>query len=307
MQRLIFALALFFSPLASANVVNVEFKFTPYTGDLKQDHVDTVPGKARVFLNNVLYAEQDIEKQTEPVLFDDREIGPSVWVPMNSAGPVLRKGKNTVRIEFEPTDPGLTYQTQLSWAEVTDQTSESESASGSSVSTNQSGEGMDSKRASGKVVFERAFNADFATDRPWHHYPAISALSDTDKQQLAAAVTARAAGFKPGFADAYKMLEGQPNMDLAAIKKSKCLDGAYAVGVRVTAPSADQLEYSLTGNPEVVVERKGGALFETGNPQLFMKIRGEENQMCAAMVLSVTYPPRLSFVRTPGGAWEAVY
>ena len=82
---------------------------------------------------------------------------------------------------------------------------------------------------------------------------------------------------------------------------------SYAVGVRVTAPSADQLEYSLTGNPEVVVERKGGALFETGNPQLFMKIRGEDNQMCAAMVLSVTYPPRLSFVRTPGGTWEAVY
>ena len=101
-----------------------------------------------------------------------------------------------------------------------------------------------------KVVFERAFTADFATDRAWHHYPAISALSETDKQQIAAAVTARAAGFKPGFADAYKMLVGQPNMDLAAVRKSKCLDSAYAVGMRVTAPSADQLEYSLTGNPE---------------------------------------------------------
>jgi len=100
---------------------------------------------------------------------------------------------------------------------------------------------------------------------------------------------------------------GAANFDLAAIKKSKCLDSAYAVGVRVTAPTADQFEYSLTGNSEVVVGRKGGPLFAAGAPELFGKIKGDDNQMCAGMVISVTYPPRLSFVRSPAGTWEVVY
>jgi hypothetical protein len=299
---MLIALMLLWPALVSAEVVNVEFKFTPYTGDLKEDHVQTVPGKAQVYINNILYAEQSVEQEQTPVMFDDREIGPSVWVPMNSAGPILRRGKNSIRIEFLPTDAKAPYNAQLSWASVTDQTTETENSS-----TNQSGEGMDSKKASGKIVFERDFTADFAADRAWHHYPPVTALSDADKQQLAAVVAARAAGFKPGFVDSYKMLEGQANFDLAAIKKSKCLDSAYAVGVRVIAPTVDQIEYSLTGNPEVVVGRKGGALFDTGKPELFGKIKGDDNQMCAGMIISVTYPPRLSFVHTPAGVWEVVY
>jgi len=307
MQKVMAVLMLVGSSMVSAKVVNVEFKFTPYTGDLAQEHVQTVPGKARVFINNVLFAEQDVEKQTVPVLFDDREVAASVWVPMNSAGPVLRHGKNSIRIEFLPSDPAGPYSGQLSWASVTDQETETENESGSTTSTNQSDEGMDSRKGPGKIVFERDFNADFAVDRPWHHYPAVTVLSDADKQQLAAVVAARASGFKPGFVDTYKMLEGQEGIDLAAVKKSKCLDSAYAVGVRVTAPSADQFDYALTGNPEVVVGRKGGALFDDGKPGLYGKIKGDDNQMCAGMIISVSYPPRLSFVRTPAGSWEVVY
>jgi hypothetical protein len=307
MYKLLIAAMLVWSSLVSAKVVNVEFKFTPYTGDLKEDQVQTVPGKARVFINNMLYAEQDVEKEMVPVIFDDREIAASVWVPMNSVGPVLRKGKNSIRIEFVPSDAKAPYSAQLSWASVMDESTEVENSPGSSTSTNQSGEGMDNKKASGKLVFERDFVADFAADQPWHHYPAVTALNDVDKQQIATAIAARAAGFKPGFADSYKMLEGQEGVDLAAIKKSKCLDSAYAVGVRVTAPSADQLDFQLTGNPEVVVTRKSGPLFDTGSPALYGKIKGDDNQMCAGMVISVSYPPHLSFIRTPAGAWEVVY
>ena len=307
MQRLLIALMILWPVLASAEVVNVEFNFTPYAGDLKEDHVQTVPGKAQVYINNVLYAEQDVEAQTVPVLFDDREIAPSVWVPMKSVGPILRKGKNSIRIEFQPSDAKAPYNAQMSWASVTDQTTEVENSPGSSTSTNQTGEGMDAKKGPGKIVFEHEFSADFAADQAWHHYPAVTALSDADKQQIAAAVAARAAGFKPGFADAYRLLEGQENFDLAAIKKSKCLDSAYAVGVRVSAPTIEQMEFALTGNPEVVVGRKGGTLFDAGGPELFAKIKGDDNQMCAGMVISVTYPPRLSFVRNPSGRWEVVY
>ena len=39
MRNMLAAFLLLSSPLASADVINVEFKFTPYTGDLKQDLV----------------------------------------------------------------------------------------------------------------------------------------------------------------------------------------------------------------------------------------------------------------------------
>ena len=63
--------------LAAAGVLNVEFKFTPFTGDAaKEDHVESVPGQARVLLNGVPYADQPVQKQTLPVLFDEHEVFP---------------------------------------------------------------------------------------------------------------------------------------------------------------------------------------------------------------------------------------
>lgn len=86
MHEIAVTLLLLWSSPASAGVLNVEFKFTPYTGDQKQDHVETVPGKAQVFINNVLMADQEVGKEMVPVLFDDREIAPAVWVPVESLG-----------------------------------------------------------------------------------------------------------------------------------------------------------------------------------------------------------------------------
>jgi hypothetical protein len=307
MHKVAVALMLCWSSLASAGVLNVEFKFTPYTGDLKQDHVETVPGKAQVFINNVLMADQEVGKEMVPVLFDDREIAPAVWVPVESLGPVLRKGNNKIRIEFQPSDAKAPYHAQLSWASVMDQSTEEESASGTVKSTNQSGEGTDAKQATGKVVFERDFVADFAADLPWHHDPPITALSDADKHQLAELVTARAGPFEPGFADIYRSLEGKEGIRVAEIKKAKCLDKAYAAGIRVAAPTFEQLDFVVTGGPEVLVQRKSGALYDLGGPKAFERIKGDETQMCAGVALSIAYPPHLAFVRTPAGAWEVVY
>lgn len=47
MRRMLPVLAVLWPSLVLAAVLNVEFKFTPYTGDLKEDHVDSVPGTAR--------------------------------------------------------------------------------------------------------------------------------------------------------------------------------------------------------------------------------------------------------------------
>src|SRR6185369_12718474 len=104
-MRALLVLAIVLAPaLVSAKVLNVEFKFAPYVGDSKSDKVETVAGTARVFLNNVPIGEQEVQKQEVPVMFVEREIAAAVWVPVESLGPAVRRGKNTFRIDFEPTD-----------------------------------------------------------------------------------------------------------------------------------------------------------------------------------------------------------
>jgi hypothetical protein len=300
-------LILFWSSLASAEVVNVEFKFTPYLGDpAKSDQVETVPGNARVFINNVLLAEQEVRKDKVPVLFDEREISPSVWVPANSLGAALRKGKNTIRIEFVPTDAKKPYNAQLRWLSVMDQSSE-KSEGGRYEATNQSGEGHENKKAKGKIVLQREFVADFAADLPWHHYPPVASLSDEDKRSLALLVKKRAEAFKPGFANIYKLLPKDRSLDLNEIKKGKCLDKAYAAGIRVAAPDLNQLDFATTGNPEVVVRRKDGAALYPFDEKSFARIKDDDARMCATIVLSMAFPPRLVVVRSPSGAWEVAY
>jgi hypothetical protein len=308
MRKIAVILLLLWPSLAVAGIINVEFKFTPFIGDpAKADQVETVPGKAMVFINNVPVAEQEVAKKIVPVLFEEREIAASVWLPAQSLGPVLRKGKNRVRIEFEPNDPKAHYRAQLRWASVTDRTMKSEDTTGGVRETNQTGEGVDDRKAVGRVVFEREFVADFAADLPWHHYPPVTKLSNEDRKDLARIVKERADAFKPDFAEAYRMLGSNPNIDLAEVRKTGCLDKAYAVGVRVASQPTDQVDFVLTGNPEVVVQARAGSLYYPADPKAFDRIKDDNVQMCVMMIVSVLYPPRLIAVRTTSGKWEVVY
>ena len=134
-------------PLTRAAVINVEFKFTPFVGDpAKDQEVMTVPGKAVVLINNVTIAEQEVRAEKSPVLFDEHEVSAAIGVPMSSAGPVIRKGKNKIRIEFTPDDAGKAYRAQLRWASVTDEAKE-EVEPGSVKTTNQANEGVDDRPA----------------------------------------------------------------------------------------------------------------------------------------------------------------
>lgn len=306
MKNLALVLFLLCPVVASAEVLNVEFKFTPYTGDTKNDQVDSVAGTARVFLNGIPVAEQPVTAQSLPVLFDAREIGPAVWVPVASLGPAVRKGKNSIRIEFEPTDATAPYKAQLRWATVTDQTSRTENGEGQVSETNQSGEGGEEKPGKGKVVFEREFTADFAKDLPWHHYPAVTSLDDKDRQALAELVKTRGDLYKPKFDGIYALLATRPGVEVERVRKAKCLDAAYKAGVRVPAPPADQLDFVAGGTPEVVVRRKGGDLF-TFDPAQFKRIKDGDTQMCAGMVLEMVFPRQMVVVRSPAGAWELAY
>lgn len=303
----IMAFTLLWSSLASANVINVEFKFTPFTGNpAKENQVETVAGRAKVFINNVVMADQEVTKEMVPVLFEEREIAASVWVPIAGIGPRLRKGKNIIRIEFEPNNSKAPYSARLMWASVTDHTT-TEGNAGRYKATNQSGEGAETKAATGKVVFEREFVADFAADLPWHHYPPVTTLSNEDKQLVTTLINERAKAFKPNFEGVYRLLEGKENIQLAEIRKAKCLDKAYTVGIRVGTPPPDQLGFVTTGNPEVVVQRRNGDLYNLGGREQLERLKGDELQMCVGMTLFMAYPPRLAVVRTPSGDWQVVY
>lgn len=294
-------------PLTRAAVINVEFKFTPFVGDpAKDEKVTTVPGKATVFINNVPFAEQEVREEELPVLFEEHEVAPSLWIPMSSVGPVVRKGKNKIRIEFTPNDATKSYRAQLRWASVTDAVTE-ETEPGQGRSTNQTDEGVDERKAcKGKVIFEREFTADFALDLPWHRYPAVSSLTEEDKQRIAALLKTRAEWFQPDFAALYKALEEAESLKVDDVRKAQCLEAVYKAGVRVSAPQAGELDFTTTGGPEVVVTKKQGSLFGL-DEKTFAPIKDEETQMCAGMALSVIYPGKLMVVRPPDGAWKIVY
>jgi len=302
MLRIMTALLLFWTAAASAEIVNVEFEFTPFTGDVAEESVQAVPGVAHIFLNNVPIADQEIAAEEMPVMFDERKVSPSVWVPVGSLGPAVRKGKNTLRIEFEPEDAKLTYEARLHWSTVTDQTTQDETSS-----TNIGDSGVDVKKGPGPVTFEREFTADFVDDLPWHHYPPVKTLSPADRDALAGLLDARIELFKPDFSGIYAILEEDGQIKVDEVKKAKCLDALYDAGLRIGATKPGNIEMVTTGGPEVVVRAKDGMLFAPEDMSILEKITDEDTQMCAGLALFAVFPPRLVVVKSPQGTWEVAY
>jgi hypothetical protein len=298
-------------PLSSpAAVINIEFKFTPFIGDpAKSASVEIVPGKVSIYMNNIPIAEQEVTKKEVPVLFEEREVAAAIWLPVKSLGPALRKGKNKIRIEFNPADTKLSYRVQFRWASVTDQITKTEDETGKVRETNQSNEGVDDKSVTGHVAFEREFAADFAADLPWHNYRPVTELNDADKKSLSILVKEREKAFQPDFGAAYKIIENnKQGIDPVEVKKAKCLETGYAAGVRVASQPADRLNFIATGNPEVVIQGKTNSLYYLLDPESFDRIKDENVQMCISVIFfSILYPPRLVVVRNPSGKWEVVY
>jgi len=307
LKRCLLVLGLLIATEVSAAVINVEFNFTPFTGDpATADHVQTVPGHAVVYMNNILVAEQDVEQGEAMVLFEERQIAASIWLPTESLGGMLRKGKNVVRVEFEPADAKQSYRAQLRWAQVLDETTESDE-DGKSSATNQGGEGVDDRKVTGRVVMEKEFQADFAADQPWHHFPAVTTLTEADRKQILALLAGRAAAFRPGFETIYEILESNRGIDLSALRSAKCLEAGYEAGIRIVPVPVDAIEMMTTGQAEVVVHSKDGQLFVPENPAVLEKITDGDTQMCIGMALFGVYPPRLMVVKSKDGTWSVAY
>ncbi len=292
--------------VAPAAVMNVEFEFTPFTGDpAREQEVTAVPGEARVLINNVPVIEQVITAEKLPVSAE-HVVAAAVSVPMSSVGPVIRRGRNKLRIEFVPNDSQKTYRALLRWEEVTDQALEEAGAAGEEAASKLAHAQVDDRsEVQGKVVFEREFTADFAFDLPWHHYPPITSLGEEDKQKLAAVLKKRAEWFKPDFSALYQALEDNESLKAGDVRKAQCLESAYRAGVRVTAPEVGDLDFTTTGGPEVVVTKKKGALFGL-DETMYALVKDEETRMCAALALSMIYAGKMIAVRKSDGTWEIV-
>lgn len=290
---------------AAAGVINVEFKFTPYTGDpVNTDAVETVPGRAVVYLNGIPAGEQEIGQEEVPVLFSERDIAAAVWVPTESLGALLRKGKNNFRVEFTPADPKAKYTARLAWASVMDEATESED-DGTHSSTNMAGEGRDEKAVTGPLIMDREFQADFAEDRPWHHFPAVAALTPDDRKTLESLVQARLDAWAPDFSALYALLEGNEQFDVAALRESGCLARAYEAGARIAAAKGADLEMTTTGSAAVVIRAREGQLYSPADMAPFEKIEPDD-QMCVGAALSGLYPPRLVVAKNADGAWVVI-
>jgi hypothetical protein len=218
MRKALLALILVWGECATAAVINFEVQFTPFTGDIAKSEVQTVAGKASVFLNNVPIAEQDVEKKSVPVLFDNREIAPAVWVPVKSLGGLVRKGKNTLQIEFVPSDANAAYQSRLQWNEVNDHgPGAAQRRIGHFDEPRRRRNGDEEEPGQGRL---RKGIRRRLRDRAAVAQVPVGRLAQRRRQAEARAlVKERADAFKPKFEAIYQILGSKPEIQVAEIRK----------------------------------------------------------------------------------------
>lgn len=83
-------------------------------------------------------------------------------------------------------------------------------------------------------------------------------------------------------------------------------EGIGAFADELESRPADRIEFATFGKPELLVRATQGRLFAL-DPKAFAKIKGDDMQTCAEMVLSMAYPPRLIVVRKADGGWQSAY
>jgi hypothetical protein len=272
----------------SAEIVNAEFGFDMYTGDRsKQSKLKAVPGRMRVFFNDISFRNQKSFDRELAVMSGNIMSGNGIFV--SRAGPIIRKGKNSIRVEFEATDSNVEYNATLAW------TFSNYDQSGVSKT-----DGTDTKTGKGKITITKEFTAPFAEDLPWHHYPSVQTLTETDKQSIAAVLQTLADAFKPNFAPIYARI----GSEAAEIRGMGCIENAYAQGVRMRAASLDQLTFDLTGTPEVTVRGKGVRLFVPNDAKFWDKVN---NDICLMTMFDSAFASVLHVVKSPAGVWQIVY
>lgn len=306
-------------PAASrADAVNVEVSFTPYPGELGQaTEVRTVAGRVELVLNGVPMLDTPLEARKALVMGSGPsgpELSPAFWLPVRGLQPVLRRGPNRLQLRFTPQDGRIHCESQFRWVVVSDRTTTTTTAEGTSLSTNQVAEGGERRQSQGPVTFEHRFEAPFASAEPWHDAPPIQALEPADRTVILALLARRAALFSPDFSAAYAYLAALPSdrglrLDVPAMRRERCLERGHAAGVRLLAPAPDQVRLITTGSPVVVARGAGPSLFPLANlpgSEARLAALPDDVGLCVAVVTGVLSPPQLLLVKGPHGQWRVL-
>ncbi|AXK39482.1 hypothetical protein DWG20_08565 [Crenobacter cavernae] len=151
------ALLLGASALAQAEV-NMEFKFTPFVGaENEAGKIEVMPGTARIYVNGALHSERKLAKAS--VLADGGGVAPSLSLPVSSLGEKLKRGANTLRVEFRPADANKRYRVQFGWAAASDSIGAADDAGRRRSGNQASSTGRQTRDAVGPVAFESRFSA----------------------------------------------------------------------------------------------------------------------------------------------------
>ncbi len=301
---------------ALADTVNVEVSFTPYPGEPGQaTEVRTVAGRVELVLNGVPMLDNPLEARKVLVMGtgpSGPELSPAFWLPVRGLQPVLRRGANLLQLRFTPEDGRIRYVSQFRWVVVTDRTTTTTTAEGATVSTNQAAEGGEQRESQGPVSFEHRFEAPFARAEPWHSDPPVVTLEPADRSAILALLARRATLFAPDFSAAYAYLAALPadrglRLDVAAMRRERCLERGHAAGMRVLAPAATEVRLITTGSPVVVARGVGPSLFPLANlPGTEPRLAAlpEDVSLCVAVVTGVLSPPQRLLVKGQDGQWR---
>lgn len=301
---------------AGAKPVSIQFRFTPYLRAASDaEAVTTLPGVVELELNGVPMSEGPLEQKSALVMNRDDigiEVFPALWLPASQLQPLLRRGDNLLRIRFTPKDGGVTYRSQFRWAVIDDEITTSTTAKGSEVTTNHSGRGGEDREVRGPLSVQHAFQAPFARVEPWHDAPAITALEPGDHAAILALISERAALFTPDFDAAYRFIASQPTdrgltIDVPEVRRLRCLETGYSIGMRVAAPAEADVRLITTGSPVVVARGTGDYLFRFPNQEgTVERWNAESNEVgfCFVVTFNSLFPNQFLLVKGKDGQWQ---
>lgn len=293
--------------VAHAAVSGLEFSFSPYLGNPDQnDAIMLVGGEARIYVNGLPHIEVEVRERKHVMNSAGRDITPAaVIIDVASFGTLLRKGRNTLRVDFFPADYKRAYTVELRWTPVGDATTGPRAAKGAAARgpVEPSRERINARSA---VRIEREFDADFATGRAWHQYPAVTALSDADREQIRALLVQRLHALQPGFGVFYAWL-ARNNFVVAEIRKDRVPEKIQAAGLLVRMADTGRLEFLIGPGAGVMVKPPlKEPLYWPENPSVLSRISDAAAQEFARSILPRLFPTRLMVARNADGVWEAV-
>ncbi|MBI2265000.1 MAG: hypothetical protein HYU64_07490 [Armatimonadetes bacterium] len=299
-------------PAEGRKTLNLEFNFGAYVRDSNdKSQVLCVPGEIILRVNDAFVYKTETTGEPLTSTFEN-EVSLPLAGNVLSLGPVVRKGPNKLVFEFIPRDSSMEYEIELRFSRVMDQAKLERTSGGTFQGGNLSALEAIHNNEKGRVAIEKTVDADFAQDRPWHHYPPVSSLTEGDRKALLSALKGKADLFSIGnFPKLIQELKaGTQFQATPEVQKllRKGLEKYLKRHKALNLLSLEKMEFLLTGRQEVLILRKGEEGFLVNlDPDDAAKagLTMDEGSVLAGAVAQFFW--KTAYARNPQGLWERVY